>query len=369
MNSLPTEIHGGRVFEAAAALKRPWYEIIDFSANINPLGQPRGLKRALFEDFERSLHYPELRAESLTRRLAEIKDLSPAHFLMGAGSTPHLHLLAHALAPERAVIIGPAFAEYEAALERFGLRPTYVLTREKDDWLPTRETLDELFKKNPNAVFLANPANPTGRLTPGEIMIELVDECRRRDILLIVDEAFIDFTEKGRSLLPLTARNQKLVVLRSLTKIFALPGLRLAYLAAHPSLVSRLAQLAEPWSLSCQAISAGHFCLAKDNIKTNTLKGLRIFRKHMLGDLNALNLGKIYPSEANFILLRLKDRLKPQALLDHLFRDGILVRDASNFNGLKPGYLRLAIRPLEEINSLTVSLKGFLAEAGHLPSK
>ncbi len=362
VNSLSTEVHGGRVFEAAAALKRPWYEIIDFSANINPLGQPRGLKRALYDDFERSLHYPEIRAESLTRRLADLTGLSPAHFLMGAGSTPHLHLLALALRPERAFIIGPAFAEYEAALGRCGFSAGYILTKEKDDWLVTRDTLDQVFKKNPSVIILANPANPTGRLVTADLIMELAEECRRREIWLVVDEAFIDFTENGRSLMMLVTKNQKLVVLRSLTKIFALPGLRLAYLAAHPGFISQLAQLTEPWSLSCQAITAGHFCLSKANLRANTLKGLRIFRKHLVRDLNALNLGKIYPSEANFILMRLKDKINPQNMLDHLFHDGILVRDASNFNGLTPGYLRLAVRPLEEINTLISSLKKYAAE-------
>jgi len=354
------QIHGGRVFEAAHLLGRPWTEIIDFSANINPLGQPRGLKEAIFEDFERSLHYPEVKAESLTQRLAEETGLSAAHFLPGAGSTPHLHLLPRALELSRPVIVGPAFAEYEAALHRAGRRVSYVSTRERDHWLVTRETLDRVFKKEPDAIFLANPANPTGRLVPGDLLVNLAAECRRRETWLVVDEAFIDFTDNGRSLLNLVEKNQRLIVLRSLTKIYALPGLRLAFLAAHPKVMSRLTHLVEPWTLSSPAICAGHYCLSRSGFKENTLKGVRIFRRHLMKELAALELGQLYPSECNFILMSLKDGFSPQALLKHLFQDGILVRDASNFHGLKPGFLRLAVRPVEEVAALTKSLKRFL---------
>ena len=359
----PNQIHGGRVFEAAHLLSRPWTEIIDFSANINPLGQPRGLKEAIFEDFERSLHYPEVRAESLSYLLSEQTGLSAAHFLPGAGSTPHLHLLPKALGLERPVIIGPAFAEYEAAFHRAGRRAGYVSTRERDHWLVTGETLERVFKKEPDSIFLANPANPTGRLVPGELLVNLAAECRRREIWLVVDEAFIDFTDNGRSLLNLVEKNQRLIVLRSLTKIYALPGLRLAFLAAHPKVMNRLTHLVEPWSLSSPAIRAGHYCLTRAGFKENTLKGVRIFRRHLMKELTALNIGQIYPSECNFVLLSLNEGLKHQALLDHLFQDGILVRDASNFHGLKPGFLRLAVRPVEEVAALTKSLKKFLGTA------
>jgi threonine-phosphate decarboxylase len=357
VNSL--RLHGGRVFEAARNLGRHWLDILDFSANINPLGQPRGLKRALFADFERSLHYPEVQAESLSEKLAEIHELPAAHFLPGAGSTPQFHLLARSLDLKNPVIVGPAFAEYEAALQRAGIRARYVLTREEDDWLLNPETLDRLFKKKPGAVFLANPANPTGRLTPYELLLELAEECRRREIWLLLDEAFIDFTEKGRSLTPQTAKNRRLVVFRSLTKIFALPGLRLAFLAAHPRLTARLARLTEPWPLSSLAISAGLFCLSQANFKRDTLKGLKIFKRRLLKILEGLDLGRVYPSEANYVLMRLKSSLNPRSILDHLYQDGILVRDASNFHGLKAGFLRLAVRPAKESARLADSLKLF----------
>lgn len=407
MTSLGERAHGGRVFEAARALGRPWQDIIDFSANINPLGQPLGLKEALFNDFERSLHYPEVRAESLSLRLAEMTGLAEDHFMAGAGSTPHLHLLPRALGLSRPVVIGPAFAEYEGALARAGLATQYILTREEDDWLLTRETLERALRADPDAIFLATPANPTGRLAPGEILEELAAECRLRDIWLVLDEAFIDFTEppigpsarngasenrpsqtcfselqcpqwglppKGsppemgrpalcsHTLLPLVENNTRLIVLRSLTKIFALPGLRLAFLAAHPRVIGRLTPLMEPWPLSSQAITAGHFCLSRSGFKESSLAAVKDFRQRQRRALEALNMGRLFPSECNFMLLKLRPELESRALVDHLFGQGLLVRDAANFVGLRPGFIRLAVRPPAEVEALVESLGVFLSQ-------
>ncbi len=351
-------LHGGYVFEAARILGCPWQRILDFSASINPIGPPKGLRKFLDEDFDRLLCYPEIRAKSLTLKLAELTGLSPDHFLPGAGSTPQLYLLPRVLEMTRPVIIGPAFSEYEAALIRNGLSPHYVLTSERDDWRLIPETIERVLQKKPDAVFLANPANPTGRLIPYDLLMRLVLECRRTGAWLIVDEAFIDFTEEGYSLLPLVGKEFRLVVLRSLTKIFALPGLRLAYLAAHPNLVARLAIETIPWSLSSPAISAGLFCLSKDNYKVVTLKGVKAFRRFLVRELAALELGHLFPSEANYILLRLASKFNSKKILDYLFLKGILLRDLSGFHGLRLGYLRLAVRPASE----TVALSGAITE-------
>jgi threonine-phosphate decarboxylase len=125
--------------------------------------------------------------------------------------------------------------------------------------------------------------------------------------------------------------------------------------------MARLTPLVEPWSLSSLAISAGLFCLAqKTGFQAATLMKVRLFRKRPIQALTALNLGRIFPSEANFVLTRLRKDLAPRALIGHLFQDGILVRDAADFKGLRPGFLRLAVRPTAEIMALSQSLSEFL---------
>ena len=354
--------HGGRIFEAARQIGRSWRDIIDFSASINPFGPPRGLKKAMDEEFDRILHYPEVRADSLVRKIADIHGLTPDHFLAGAGSTPQLHLLPRVLGLTRPVIIGPAFSEYEAALTAAGLSHQYVLAAENMGWQVNQETVERVLSRKPDAVFLANPGNPSGRLVPQESLTRLIQECRRLSAWLIVDEAFLDFTEEGRSLLPLVAEQPYLIVLRSLTKIFALPGLRLAYLAAAPKAISRLAAATVPWSLSSPAITAGMYCLDQQGFKESTIKGIKISRRHLIRELKALDMGQVYPSEANYLLWRLNPEYNSRKLIDSLLLNGLLIRDAGNFNGLRPGYLRLAVRPATEISALVAGLKRFLAE-------
>lgn len=353
--------HGGRVFEAARLLGRHWSEIVDFSANINPLGQPRGLKTAVFNDFDRTLHYPEVMAETLVAQLAELTGLSEDNILAGAGSTPHLHLLPRACGLRKPVIIGPAFAEYEGALRRAGLEPQYVLAQEEDEWLVRPETLRQVFSLKPDAVFLAHPANPTGRLVPEDVLLQLADGCEERGIWLVLDEAFISFTENGFSLLPQVQERKKLIVLRSLTKIFALPGLRLAFLAAGRETAKALACLTEPWSLSSPAISAGHFCLAHQSFVRRSVKEVTRLRDLQFAALSGLDLGRVFPSESNYIFLNLRPELDSRKLIQHLFEKGILVRDASNFYGLKKGFLRLAVRPENEIAALCEAVRSFPA--------
>jgi len=326
------------------------------------LGPPRGLKKALDEDYDQILHYPEVRAESLVKKIAEQSGLAPEYLLAGAGSTPQLHLLPRALELKRPVIVGPAFSEYEAALTSAGVSPQYVLAPESAGWQMNQDTVAQVLSRKPDSIFLANPANPTGRLVPQEVLARLLQECRRLSVWLIVDEAFLDFTEDGRSLLAQVPEQPRLIVLRSLTKIFALPGLRLAYLAATPKITARLAAETPPWSLSSPAITAGLFCLSQNGFRESTVKGVKIFRRHLARELRALDLGQIYPSEANYLLCRLHPELNSRKLIDALFQNGLLVRDAGNFNGLRPGYLRLAVRPAPEISALAAGLKKFLAE-------
>ncbi|MGL4207885.1 MAG: pyridoxal phosphate-dependent aminotransferase, partial [Candidatus Adiutrix sp.] len=260
-----------------------------------------------------------------------------------------------------------AFAEYEKALKCAKVSTNYLLTKREDSFQVTRETLSRLFKVRPEAVFLAHPANPTGRLVPKDILLELALECHRRNIWLIIDEAFIDFSENATTLLPYVGQYPKLIVLRSLTKIFALPGLRLAYLAAAPHIVDKLKANLEPWSLSSPAISAGHFCLKqtsfieKSRYEVNRLKSL------LINCLAQTNLGHVFPSEANYLLWQLTPSCDYRQLLDALFQQKILLRNAFNFVGLREGYLRLAVRPEADLNHLSQALKQF--KGTHPPDK
>ncbi|MDR1872351.1 MAG: aminotransferase class I/II-fold pyridoxal phosphate-dependent enzyme [Deltaproteobacteria bacterium] len=347
--------HGGGVFAAAKLLNRPWTEIIDFSASINPFGQCKGLKKYIFDNFAATLHYPEVDAQSLLEVVAKRHNLTPDHFLPGAGSTVLIYAVARLLGGKRNVILGPAFSEYENALKVAEKSFVYFNLQEDDQFLLTENQLDRLLDLSPNLIFLANPANPTGRLTPAPVYKKLLDECETRKIQLIVDEAFLDFTF-GATIARKTSRNDRLIILRSLTKIMAIPGLRLAYLIAGPEVINRLKPLIGPWPLSYPALAAGVYYLTTQFVKpTLSIDKLRSALTKVLQPY-----GEVCPSEANYLLFKYNPE-KVLDLLAFLFKKGILVRDAQNFNGLTLGYLRFATRPLGEIKVLAQSLAEFHA--------
>jgi threonine-phosphate decarboxylase len=343
--------HGGRVFEAARDLGVPWTQILDFSANINPKGQPRGLKSHLFESFPETVHYPDVKAGSLTEAVAAATGLPPESVLPGAGSTPHIRMIARILFPERPVIVGPAFAEYEEALVAAGRAPCYVLAPEEKGFLVGPEVIEMAARLSPDLLFLASPANPTGRLLPDATFDALAAMSARTGCWVVLDEAFIDFAA-AESREAFAARTERILVLRSLTKIFAIPGLRLAYLAGHPESIRRLRDQTEPWPLNCMALEAGLFCIPQKAFVQDTPAFTARCRRQLAKELAPY--GTLVPSDANFVLLNAGDAAP--GIVSRLYAKGILVRDASNFHGLGPGWLRFAVRPLREISALSKAL-------------
>ncbi|MDR1312375.1 MAG: pyridoxal phosphate-dependent class II aminotransferase [Deltaproteobacteria bacterium] len=343
--------HGGRVFDAARELGMPWNRILDFSANINPSGQPKGLKAHLFANFPETVHYPDVKAGSLVKAVADATGLPAEAILPGAGSTPHIRMIARILAPKRPVIIGPAFAEYEEALTAAGKKPAHVGAQEKNGFEVTLEEVRLAAKLKPDLIFLANPANPTGKLLPGPVLDAFLQHGNASGCWIVLDEAFIDFTEE-RSREGTAAVTERFLVLRSLTKIFAIPGLRLAYLVGHPESVKPLADRLEPWPLNSMALEAGLFCLSQKAFADASSAVTSKLRKLLQAALSPY--GKLVDSDANFILMDAGP--KAEGIIARLYKKGILVRDASNFRGLGPGWLRFAVRPAAEIKALSEAL-------------
>jgi threonine-phosphate decarboxylase len=340
---LTEHIHGGRVFEAARDLNIPWQRILDFSANINPAGQPKGLKAHLFAAFAETVHYPDVKAEGLVEAIRGSTGLAREAILPGAGSTPHIRLISRTLAPERPVIVAPAFAEYGEALEAAGRAPGYAFAEKRHGFEVTAEVAEAAIALNPDMIFIANPANPTGRLVPKASMEILLEHSLKTGCWLVIDEAFIGFTE-GESLQALAAERERVIVLRSLTKIFAIPGLRLAYLVCAPESIRPLAAQTEPWPLNCMALEAGLFCIPQKEFVANTPADTARLRALLQMTLEPY--GKVVRSDANFVLMD-AGRQAP-AIIRHLFANRILVRDCSNFKGLAHGFLRFAVRPRPE---------------------
>ncbi len=351
--------HGGHVRALAAAAGVAPDRLLDFSASINPLGLSPRVADAIRAALPSVVHYPDPTSSALREALAAYHGLSPVQVLPGNGSTELIYLLARALAPRHALILHPAFSEYEAALELVGTRLDHALLDEGHGFVPEVSSLAPRLAGH-DLIILANPNNPAGSLIPMPDLLALVEAAEAGGAITVVDEAFIDFVEEA-SLKTALTRFPRLLLLRSLTKCFALPGLRMGYALGSPELLATLVRWKEPWSVSSLAEAAGIAALEDREYQERLRLLVPRWRVELQSGLERFGGLRMFPGSANYLLVRLLDRdLSAPVLRARLLRERIAIRDCSSFRGLGPAFVRLAVRHPAEHKILLEALEGCL---------
>jgi threonine-phosphate decarboxylase len=355
-----TADHGGNVFAIARALGVPLEELLDFSASINPLGPSPGVRDALHASYATVHHYPDRDAVALKEALARHHGLAPANIVAANGSTELIYLLPRLVDGCRALIIAPPFSEYARSMARAGCSCDYFTLDPADGFALSLPALAERLKEGYDLLFLANPGNPTGRLLPLTECQRLLELCRQNNTFLVLDEAFMDFCEEG-SAKQLAVNREGMVILRSMTKFYAIPGLRLGFAIGAPPLTARLAGLQEPWSVNTAAQLAGIASLADNAYREQSLHYVASERARLFAGLAALPELKPYPSAANFLLVEITrpDLTAPQ-LYRQLLAQGIIIRTCGNFIGLDNRFFRIAVRQRQENEQLLAALAKLL---------
>jgi threonine-phosphate decarboxylase len=248
--------HGGNIREAAALLGIAPGELLDFSANINPLGMPASLRQAIVDNPGCAERYPDVEYQQLHQALAAHHQLPAAHILAGNGETESIFTLVHGLKPRRAMIVIPGFAEYRRALQTVDCEVVEYALQERDGWQLTDAILDALTPAL-DCLFLCTPNNPTGLLPERGLLEAIAQRCRALNISLILDEAFLDFIPDQPGFIPLLAQYPHVWVLRSLTKFYAIPGCVWATCSTLTPGRWRLRERQMPWSINAYAALAG----------------------------------------------------------------------------------------------------------------
>jgi threonine-phosphate decarboxylase len=355
MTNVPdkTPLHGGDVYLLARTLGVELADLLDFSANINPLGFPPGLTMAVQEAMREIVHYPDRRSLKLRAALSDYHHLSPDKILVGNGSTELIYLVARALRPRRGLIVTPAFSEYEHALDLAGVPVDYFPTDESHHF-----TLSQV--PEPQAgdlVFLAHPASPSGVLLDPELFLRLAARCEAARAYLLLDEAFVDFVEEASLKIHL-GRFPRLLILRSFTKFFGIPGMRLGCLLAAPAVVEHLSEAQEPWSVNTMAQIMGRACLADPEYISRTRSLIQREREFLFHRLAALPGLSPFPSVVNYLLVKLtRPGLTAAGLRQQMLAHRIAIRDASNFRGLDERFFRLAVRGRQDNDRLLKALE------------
>ena len=328
--------------------------IADFSSNVWYKGMHGNLIRHLQDKVSNIVHYPAPDAGKLSKKIADLHNLNHQNLLVTNGATEAFYLLAQLHAGLNSYIIYPGFAEYEDACKIYNHKLDYVCNAEFHTKI--------LFKQH-TLVWIGNPNNPDGKVISKENILTL---CKNNpDTIFIVDEAYAELCRKFDSVIHPVDKLNNLIVVRSLTKAFAIPGIRLGYMAAPEKIIEKAKTVKMPWSVNMLAIEAGYFILA-DYYNLLPEKDIVVKESKTLQEELACIPGiKIYPSECNYFLGSIENGkacdLK-QFLLENF---GLLIRDASNFRGLDGSFFRIAVQKPEFNILLVNAIKQWINNKNH----
>ncbi|MGB9779787.1 threonine-phosphate decarboxylase CobD [Caldanaerobacter sp.] len=351
--------HGGNIYDYQR-------EVIDFSSNINPLGPPSWIWQVIKEvDLSK---YPDVKYRNLKESIAEYVGYDKENIIVGNGAAELIHLFVRAFKLKRPLIPSPSFLEYERAVKLNGGEPVYLKLEEEEGF---RVNFAKVLSKIEEAdgLILGNPNNPTGQGIIREEIGILLKKAELMDIPVLIDEAFIEFMKdyKKYEALPLVKKHNKLFIVRAVTKFFGMPGVRLGYGIGAPSLIQKLEEYKEPWTVNAFAEAVGRLLFKDKEYIEKTREYVNEEIERMLFELRSIDYLVAFDTKVNFILLKLRDG-NVDEVKGKLLKEGILIRDASNFRYLDKKFFRVAVKKREENLRLVESLKrlydkGFTKEA------
>ena len=382
------DFHGGNIYKVFR--EKNIKEILDYSSNINPYGIPDSLKKRITENLEILERYPDPDYIELRQKLAHLNKVDVPNIILGNGATEIIFLFMKVINPKKILIAAPTFGEYERAVKAtervedssilgnsnkkkydeksFGkqkIEIEYFELKESDDFKLNIGNLKNELAKKYDLLIICNPNNPTGKFLKLSETEQILKECNKYNTKLFIDEAFIDFLEDGmkESIINTKENKQNLFVTRAFTKFFAIPGLRLGYgIYFDKNLEKGISEKKEPWSVNNIAEIAGLTVLDDTEYIEKTLKWIKEEKIYMYEKLNEINGIKPYKTEVNFITVKIDEKLFSEGLNVKILREkmleqGILIRDASNFNFLDERFFRLAIKDRKNNDRVIETLK------------
>ena len=365
------DFHGGNIYKVFR--EKNIKEILDYSSNINPYGIPESLKSRIIENLEILERYPDPDYVELREKLANLNNVNLSDIILGNGATEIIFLFMKVINPKKILIAAPTFGEYERAvkateiprdivslscsgdnknIENKEIEIEYFELKESDDFKLNIGNLKNELEKKYDLLIICNPNNPTGKFLKLAQTEEILKECNKYDTKLFIDEAFIEFLADGmkESIINTEENKKNLFVTRAFTKFFAIPGLRLGYgMYFDKELEKKISEKKEPWSVNNIAEMAGLTVLDDMEYIEKTLKWIAEEKIYMYEKLNEISGIKVYETEVNFITGKIDENMFSEGvnvkiLREKMLEQGILIRDASNFNFLDERFFRLAIK-------------------------
>ena len=336
--------HGGDIYEEKIAL--------DYSSNTNPFGTPQGVMDAMNSVLTEVHHYPDPYCRELVHAIAAFENVPQEYILCGNGAAELIYSYCEATHPKCAVELAPTFSEYALGLERVGCQVDRYALRQSNDFDLDDGFLKFLMERKPEAVFLCNPNNPTGRLIPSYVLERVLDFCHQHNIRLFLDECFLDLSDDGISMKGFLRDHPELFILKAFTKSYGMAGVRLGYcLCSDSDLLATISKTAQPWNVSVLAQAAGVAALQENQFLIKTKALIPVERCWLKDELEKLGFW-VCSSKANYLLFYGKPGLHTA-----LKKCGIAIRNCDNYHGLSSGWYRIAVRLHEQNEQLIAAVR------------
>jgi threonine-phosphate decarboxylase len=359
--------HGGDVWGFSRKYNIPLEKLLDFSGPINHLGPSPKAVETIKQHARLIRFYPDPNPVELKTEIAKYvgQGVDVANIILGNGSIELIYMISGVFHHNfKAVILVPSFTEYEKAALRVGGEPVFVQLPE--NFALKTESVKKAITDDTQILFICNPHSPSGTLYSRETILDLVDFCHKKDIILSVDENYIEFTEKAHdtTMAGYVKKYENLFVIRSVTKFYGMPGIRLGYGIAAEGLIDMLQVDRQPWSINSLAGFATLAAIKDTEFIKNTKITIAKERAHFAKMLNEIGDLHVFPSETNFLLVKiLNNKITSIVLREEMAKERILIRDCSTFVGLDDSYFRVTVRSSRENLKLVTTLKETLAKA------
>lgn len=336
--------HGSdlEAIETAYGIKKE--NITSFSANVNPLGVSPLLRKTLSDKIDAITSYPDREYTSLRRCIANYTGCEPQHVIVGNGSTELISLFIQIKHPQKALIIGPTYSEYEREISLGGGTSLYYPLKEEEDFKINVNNFLTHLHEGVDLLVICNPNNPTSTSITNEQMRVILDACKQHDIFVMIDETYVEFADNMNEIesTPLTYYYNNLIILRGISKFFAAPGLRLGYsISGNLDLIKEINKRKNPWTINSLAEVAGTIMFTDKEYIEATKKLISTERARIYNILSKEKSLKPYQPSANFILVKIEDEtLTSQDIFESAIRKNLMIRDCSTFPFLSNKFFR-----------------------------
>lgn len=349
-------VHGGNIDELSRSFNLDKDKLIDFSANINPLGINKNVKEVIIKSLDEVERYPDITYFNLKSAISEFEGVENKNLILGNGAAEVIFNLVRAIRPKKVLIPAPTFGEYEEAALSVNSEIKYYYLKEEKNWIIDEE-INSYINDDIDMVFICNPNNPTGTLTSKEAIINIIKKAKLTNTIVAVDESFLDFLKEveNYSVISLIKEYDNLFIIKSMTKLFAIPGMRIGYgICKNKDILSKIESVSVPWNINVLAEKVAIFSLKDKEYIDRTISYIEEEKAYLSKELNKFNDIKVFDPAVNFIMFKLEKEID---LKLELMKENIIIRSCSNYEGLSNKYYRVAVRKREENIKLIKALE------------